>query len=335
MAISFSKIQLRITALWAFSEALLGGMLHGFHVPFAGLVLSAFASICMAALTLHDPAKGKILKATILVIIIKAILSPHTPPTAYFAVFLQGFFGEMIFSSGLPYFFACVTNSVFALMQTAFQKLIVLTILFGTGIWKAMDEFLNSISAEFGVANTSYSYYFIVIFLVLHLITGIAAGIFAGRLPKLMQSKQNIISINYVDRPINNDAAAPKRNRLFKNLVIWIMFILLAAVLYNLYTDSSFVSIISSKPLRLLIRSFIILLLWYFFIAPVLLKLFHKWLAKQQNKFSVEVENILHLIPEMKYITELCWLSAAGVNVFSRIFKFIRVTFFTLLSFEK
>ena len=116
MNIALSKIQLRITALWAFSEALLGGILHGLHIPFTGLILSAFASICMAALTLNDHSRGKILKATILVIIIKAILSPHTPPTAYFAVFIQGLFGELIFSAGIPYVASCMLNSIFALI---------------------------------------------------------------------------------------------------------------------------------------------------------------------------------------------------------------------------
>ncbi|MEO5572384.1 MAG: hypothetical protein ABIT08_02485, partial [Bacteroidia bacterium] len=90
-----SENTLRITALWAFSEALLGGILHALQVPFAGLVLSAFAVICISALAVSDYHRGKILKATLLVVIVKALLSPHTPVAAYFAVFLQGLFGEL------------------------------------------------------------------------------------------------------------------------------------------------------------------------------------------------------------------------------------------------
>ena len=120
MNISLSKTQLRITALWAFSEAFLGGLLHGFHVPFTGLVLSSFAAVCIASLTINDYAKGKILKATLLVIIVKAILSPHTPPTAYFAVFLQGFFGELIFSSRLPFKISALLTGI--IESSPFQK---------------------------------------------------------------------------------------------------------------------------------------------------------------------------------------------------------------------
>ena len=107
---SKSENTLRITALWAFSEALFGGILHALQVPFAGLVLSAFAVICMAALAASGYYKGKILKATLLVLIVKAMLSPHTPVAAYFAVFLQGLFGEIIFLLGIPYFISCIAR---------------------------------------------------------------------------------------------------------------------------------------------------------------------------------------------------------------------------------
>jgi hypothetical protein len=81
-----SGIIIRITALWAFSEAFLGGILHGFKIPFAGLALSLVAAICMSLLAVHDNKRGVILKATLVVIAVKFILSPHTPPMAYVAV---------------------------------------------------------------------------------------------------------------------------------------------------------------------------------------------------------------------------------------------------------
>src|SRR5690349_1311344 len=152
MSKALSSSQLRITALWAFSEAFLGGILHGLQVPFSGLILSAFAAICISALAMKDHAKGKIIHATILVMIVKATLSPHTPVTAYFAVSLQGLFGELMFAVA-GYKLACYGTAVFALLQSACQKLIVLTILFGMGFWKAMDEFLVSVMETFGYEN--------------------------------------------------------------------------------------------------------------------------------------------------------------------------------------
>ncbi|HKR07329.1 MAG TPA: hypothetical protein VJY62_22030, partial [Bacteroidia bacterium] len=185
---------LRITALWAFSEALLGGILHGLQIPFTGLILSAFAVVCMAALASSDQHRGKILKATLLVIIVKALLSPHTPVAAYLAVFLQGLFGELIFMIGIPYFIACLSLGIFALLQSAFQKLIILTIIFGVDFWKAMDEFLNSVTKQFGFENVSYSFYIVVIFVLLHFVAGIFTGIFAGKLPRTLKNSEKEFS---------------------------------------------------------------------------------------------------------------------------------------------
>ena len=337
MNITLSKTQLRITALWAFSEAFLGGMLHGLHVPFSGLVLSGFASICIAALTLQDHAKGKILKATILVIIVKAILSPHTPLTAYFAVLLQGFFGELIFSLPLTYFIACLFTSIFALIQTAFQKLIVLTILFGKGFWQAMDDFLNGINKELGFLPVSYSLYLVLIFISLHLLAGIAAGIFAGRLPRFIHSSKTEFHLppftySKEETIITSDK---KQKTKWKNLLSWIFFALLVAAVFYIYSAEGNTSFLKSKALMLFIRSLLILLLWYFFVAPLLLKWFRSWLSKQQNKFSAEVKHILTLIPEMKYITVQCWAHVSTLKGIKRIRKFIGLTFLTLLSEEK
>lgn len=337
MNIALSKIQLRITALWAFSEALLGGILHGYHVPFAGLILSAFASVCMAALAFQDNSRGKILKATILVIIVKAILSPHTPPTAYFAVFLQGLFGELIFSVGISYFASCMSNSIFALLQTAFQKLIVLTILFGTGFWKALDDFMNNVSHELGIENVSYSYIIVVLFILLHLITGIIAGIFSGRLPKLMLSPENKLFtalINSSPSSAESKTASPIKNR-FNKPITWILFFLLIALLYKMYVGKGFEDAIKSKVLKLLIRSTLILVLWYFFISPFLLNWFRKWIMIQKSKFSTEVENILLLIPEMKTLTQHSWTATANIKGFRRISKFISYTFYSIIAVEK
>ena len=334
---SQSENTLRITALWAFSEALLGGILHALQIPFAGLVLSAFAVICMAALAVSDYQRGKILKATLLVIIVKAMLSPHTPIAAYFAVFLQGLFGELIFLIGIPYFISCVSLGVFALLQSAFQKLIILTIVFGMDFWKAMDEFLNSVITQFGLEKFSYSLYVVVIFVLLHFIAGIFTGIFAGRLPRtLKNSEKEFHNLRFeIPDSFNHAAAAKPKKKKFSKPLFWFLFLLLAFGLYQAYSENSMIALIESKALKLLIRALLVIIFWYFFLAPLLLKIFHKWLSKQRNKFSVEIEKIIQLIPEMRYITLQSWNKTSGYKGIRRLNKFIRFTFFMLLKDSK
>ena len=335
MNIILSKTQLRITALWAFSEALLGGILHGFHIPFTGLILSAFATVCMAALTLQDHQRGKILKATILVIIVKAVLSPHTPPTAYFAVFLQGAFGELIFSSGLPYKVSCWCNGIFALLQTAFQKLLVLTILFGMDLWHAIDAFMKSAMQQMGVNNTSFSYYIVGVFILLHLIAGIIAGTFAARLPKFMQSEGNKTLVSHKIIPQTETTTNIKRKTILSRPLSWLLFLFLMTALYKMYFGPEFENVIESKVLKLMIRATLLMALWYYFISPVLLKWFRKWIMRQKNKFTSEVEDILLLIPEMKQLTAQSWVQSAGSKGFRRINKFLSLTFYSLVTYSK
>jgi hypothetical protein len=329
-----NNIILRITALWAFSEAFLGGILHAFHIPFAGLILSSFAVLCMVALNLQGYYKGLILKATILVIIIKALISPHTPVSAYFAVLLQGAFGELLFFTGVPFFFSCIFLGIAALMQSAFQKLIILTLIFGVDFWKALDEFLNTITKLMGAATVSYSFYLVIIYLVVHFVAGLFIGVFSYRLPGLLLgAKEEFKDIQFsipdslVIIPLTKNSKTK-----FGKPIYWLLFLLLSFALYQAYSEKSLLILAQSKAVKLIIRSTLFLLFWYFFAAPLLLLLFQKWLAKQQGKFSQEIDSILKLLPEMKFITEKCWIQTKDFRGLRRVNKFIRFTFFMLLS---
>ncbi len=86
------RIIQRLTALWALNEAFLGGILHGFRIPQTGLVVGGIAVICISAIAWHRQRPGEIIKATFVVLLIKGILSPHTPLNAYAAVLFQGAF---------------------------------------------------------------------------------------------------------------------------------------------------------------------------------------------------------------------------------------------------
>jgi hypothetical protein len=323
---SLSSSQLRISALWAFSEAFLGGILHGFHVPFTGLVLSAFAAVCMCALAMKNFSPGKILHATLLVMIVKLTLSPHTPFTAYFAVMLQGLFGELLFGVKTPYRIAAYLVAVFGLMQSAFQKLIVLTVLFGVEGWKALDEFLNSVLVSFGSTDTRYSQYIIMIYLLLHFIAGLAAGRFASLLPELPAMQQERETTPGLQHQAINKTKGKK------SVVYWILFILFSIVIYKMYADESFLSAITSKPAKLIFRSTVIIVFWYFFLSPILMSVLKKWLLNKKSAFASEVENILLLLPEMKSMVLYAWMISAKHHGFKRISYFIRTSFRLLLS---
>ncbi len=320
---------LRITALWAFSEAFLGGILHAFQFPFTGLFLSAFAAICMSAIAIKDYKRGRLLKATLLVLIVKAMLSPHTPVTAYFAVGLQGLFAEIIFSVGITYRIASFLLAIFTLMQSAFQKLIILTVLFGMEFWKAIDEFLNSVLTIFGVVN--YSQSLVMIYLGIYLLMGILTGIFAARLPDLLSTvPQEALHFEKINIEVTEKQN--RRMRFLKNPLFWLMFIFLLFALYQAYSGGDLFVFAKSKAGQLVIRAILVLGCWYYFISPLLLKLFKNWISKRKSRLTMDVEEILNLLPEIRSIVGFAFQKTSGNNILKRIKKIIAIIFYLLLN---
>ena len=146
MTNNHSNTATRLTALWALSESGLGGMMHALKIPFSGLFLGGFA-IVMVTLIAQQYQKGRfkaVMQATLLVILVKAMASPHSPPMAYIAVGFQGLAGACIYSIGFNRI-TCTLFGGIALFESAIQKFLTTTLIFGKSIWEALDGFFNSI----------------------------------------------------------------------------------------------------------------------------------------------------------------------------------------------
>ena len=80
----------RLTALWALNEAGLGGLIHALRIPFTALVVGSTAVVLIALIAYFSERSARALvKATIVVLLVKGAASPHTPLPAYGAVALQ------------------------------------------------------------------------------------------------------------------------------------------------------------------------------------------------------------------------------------------------------
>ena len=90
-------IVFRLTALWGFSESVIGGFLHAARIPVTGLVLGGFAAIITSLIFYYSRNPRLIVSATLQVLLIKFVMSPHTPFAAYLAVMMEGLFATGIF----------------------------------------------------------------------------------------------------------------------------------------------------------------------------------------------------------------------------------------------
>ena len=131
-----NNIIMRLTALWALSESGLGGAMHAFKIPFTGFFLGGFAILIVCLIAYHSTHKWKaIIQATLLVILIKATASPQSPPMAYVAVAFQGLIGALLFSI-IPFFrLAAVLFGMLALLESATQKFLLTTLIFGKSMF--------------------------------------------------------------------------------------------------------------------------------------------------------------------------------------------------------
>ena len=187
---------LRIIALWAFSESAFGGILHALTIPFRGLFIASAAVLFISLIALFGKNNREILKATFIVVLIKAVVSPHSPLTAYLAVSLQGLLGFLFFSTKKFYRLSAFMLGLMVLFLSGIQKIIVLTILFGNTLWESLDIFIKQVSTEvFNIYPPDINYGYLVIagYVFIHLAAGFFIGLYAGKLPQKINYYKSVI----------------------------------------------------------------------------------------------------------------------------------------------
>ena len=313
------QIYYRLIALWVLCEAMLGGIIHGLKIPVSGLFVGSSAVICICLIAWYVPQKGAIIKATIIVAIFKMMLSPQAPPPAYIAVFFQGLLGELLFFRNKKFYqLSCILLAVLSLLESGIQRILVLTIVYGNDLWKVINDFINGLTKQ--KVSTNYSLFIGSAYVLLHLLTGILVGLLASVLPKRIKKwskqKELLIELKEGELPIL-PATVKKRKRLKTGLfIVWI-------ILIGLYAQSYFnigkPLLPSHIALKIVVRSFIIVLGWIFLIGPLLKQLLHHWLQKKKSGLQQEIKEVLQLIPVTQQLITQSWKRAAGYKTLKRI----------------
>ena len=332
--ISFDKqIYYRLIALWVLCESILGGMMHAVKIPFTGIIVSSGAVICICLIAYYVPAKGAILKATIIVAIFKMMLSPHTPPTAYVAVFFQGMMGQLLFFNRRFFRLSCILLAVFALVESAIQRIIVLTVLYGNNFWNALNEFIRKLTNETTVNN--YSLMVATGYIMLHAFIGLMVGVFAGSI--VWQSKSwSILHEEYLIPYTNeksNEQLKPAGTKRKKKIKYFFIFIWIALIV--LFAQSYFhigAALLPPQiPLQILLRSILVVLSWYFLVSPLLTSLIKKWLSNQRIKSQSDISQVILMLPSTKYIFLKSWQLSSAAKGWKRVSAFCKILFVNIL----
>lgn len=320
----------RLTALWALNECGLGGLLHAFNVPFSGLALAGIALTLISLIFMYSEG-NKLLyfNALIVVLLIKAILSPHSTITAYIAVAFQAGFGWLIYKLFGLRFITILVVCVISFVETATQKMITLTIIGGMPFWNAVDIFINNISLQLFSMNLEHGALWVSgIYYAIYISFAVILSFFIWNIIKRLRTfefKSSLsFSLQHEDKGLSNKVRSK-----WKIMPFFLVLALVLFVLFTYYSGSR-----QDKILIYLLRTFLIVIIWYFFILPLSVKWLRKYLFKKLPKFQDEINRTVDFFPKIKFILIQCWEKSSNKKGLSRLYSFLTIALFEIISFE-
>ena len=242
---------------------------------------------------------------------------PQAPPPAYLAVFFQGLMGELLFWNRKYFRLFCVILALLAMVESAFQRVLSITIIYGNDFWTAVNSFMKKLTGSEQL--TDYSYFIIFWYVLIHIIAGMLVGVWVGFLPQriqLMGPLQKKYRVETVDTAITVPQRKRKRKLRLFLFIIWIAFM---AIYIQSFFKIGPALLPSAMVLRILIRSVIIVLTWYFLIGPVLKQLLHKWLQRKKQQSGEQVQQVLNILPSTQGLMMRSWQLAADRKGWRRI----------------
>lgn len=323
----------KLTALWALNESGLGGFLHVFNSPFTGFIVGGISILLISLIAYYAENKWQaILKALFIVLIIKMAVSPYSPFAAYIAVSFQAVFGAFLFSNFSWKGVTFMVLGFVTFLESASQKLIVLTIVYGENLWEAIDIYGYWVQNKMNfISETSSTSILIGIYLTVYGVGGILAGIFIKSILKIIsQEKKQEFHLPKLAESLPNQK---NKKKSFKTKVIWVWLITVAIIVlaFAIFGGPLFGW---EKAIYIVLRSFLILMLWYLVLGPLLLKLIRNYLSKKESKYQNDISNAMDLFPYFRQIISYTWKESKHFKGYERFKYFMAKSISNCINFE-
>lgn len=311
---------INLTAVWAFSEGFIGGILNAAKIPFKGLILGSIAVTIITLIASISQKKSIILRTGIIVMIVKAVLSPYSSIGAYFAVFMQTILGELFFKNRKFIKAPAIILGIVTSALSSIQRVIIATLIFGAQLWETVDQFTVYLYNEFFGAKEipsdfKFSQWLIIIYVSIHCIAGLFIGLFAAKISAKVISEKPAEEefFEKLRSGINQNSSVylPKKKNRFLKLSKTAVYVFLLIALILSYTTGD--SYIDSKSIWVMLaRSIIITLLWFRIISPVIRTLLRRKLLKGRSKYSEDIHSVMNLLPFLKKLFPYAWKTSSG-----------------------
>ena len=315
----------RLTALWALNEAGLGGIIHALRVPFTGVVVGSTAVVLIALIAYFAERKARaILKALVVVLLVKAAASPHTPLPAYVAVSFQGLAGALLFGLLPSIRLGALLLGLLALWQGAVQKLVVMSLLYGRSLWDSVDAVGHWILEKrgSGPGELSPTGWFLIVYLGYYTLAGLITGWLAGAIPREIAAA--LKNPRPAPAPLGDAPPLPlppPRKRWWRRTPFktgLVLLILLAVLVWVHPGQEGWL-----RGLRAFARAGVVLALWMWLVRPLGSALLRRFRRREQSIYGADVERALAQFPSLRLAAAAAWRESAAVGGFRRWKKFL------------
>lgn len=315
---------IRLTALWALVESGLGAYMHAMGIPFTGIVLGGSAIVLLSLIAWHSANSAAVLLQSLLIVLsIKFLVSPHSPPPAYLAVAFQGLMAIVFFSSPLPRSMQIFLFFLLAMWESAVQKFLVATLLYGSTLWEALDKLVASIAKDLHLESAmtdNFSLSLIGLYLLIYSIWAILLWRWALRLPHQIEAEKVSILTAIRNAQLENEIQLSKKSS--KGKFRWLgVFFVLCFLSLSFFLEYSREQALQ-KSLISLGRTLALLVVFLFVLPPMLKKL----LSRLQNRMAKlpDFQAALGHQTKLKTLVPLTWqLARSKSNWWQRYFHFM------------
>lgn len=306
----------RLTALWAFSEAGLGGILHALNMPFKGLILSSVTAICITMIAHNAPNRTAILRSLLVVLIVKAAVAPNSSPASYFALGFQGVAGYLLFSMFSGIRIPALLLTTLAVTYSSVQKVIVAYLLYGEPLVRIITKFSNFALKFFGAEEQpDIALWLIGAYVGIHTVSGVIIGLFAGTLPRRIEIERcEALNIAPAEDAAQAARSPGVRHKVLFFLLLPLGILLLFAIIFPDAPEESAVEIA-----LILARVLCVLVLWYGVIAGFAMTVVRRALQRKRLHYAAEVEHVLLMLPALRRYIFPVWRSTDTHGGFRRI----------------
>jgi hypothetical protein len=309
----------RLVALWALSEALLGGVLHAFKLPVTGLLVGGVAVVVLRLLGHYSRQPGTVLRGLLVVLTIKALLSPHTSPNAYVAVAFQGLVGELLsWGKAFPRLRG-VLLGVLTMVESAGQRVLMLWLMGGKALPAAFNAFVQGLVGQQATSGgPDYALWLVAAYFGAHALVGAGLGWWAGSLPALLPrlAQQYAWLRIWPDEETNTalpePAAGRARRRRVSQLLVLCWGAGLALWLAAHFGWAPAVAADRHKLGGLLLRSVLVYGTWTLLLGPLFASWLRQWLTRPRGRWAADLQHTLALLPATRQLVQQCWRLSAG-----------------------